>query len=59
MAVPFRKTSKKAKRQRRTHFKLVASILTNCKNCGTSIKPHRICRFCGWYKGKEVIKVNS
>lgn len=59
MAVPFRKTSKQAKNKRRTHFKLTASALTNCKNCGTSIKPHRVCRLCGWYKDKEVIKVKN
>ncbi len=57
MAVPFRKTSKAAKRKRRTHFKLDAIQLTLCTNCGFSIKPHHVCKQCGFYKGNEVVKV--
>lgn len=58
MAVPFRRTSKTRKAKRRTHFKLFAPTLINCQNCGVNVKPHRICKNCGWYKGKEVIKVD-
>ncbi|AXF96622.1 50S ribosomal protein L32 [Spiroplasma phoeniceum] len=58
MAVPFRKKSKQAKRKRRTHFKLVGATLIACKNCGALIKPHRVCRECGYYKDKEVIRVD-
>ncbi len=59
MAVPFRKTSRTAKRKRRTHFKLSIPVLTLCSNCGFSIKPHHICKECGFYKGKEAIKINK
>ena len=55
MAVPFRRTSKTKKRMRRTHLKKEASTITTCKNCGASIKPHRMCTKCGYYKGKEVV----
>ncbi|WP_381415008.1 50S ribosomal protein L32 [Spiroplasma endosymbiont of Anurida maritima] len=58
MAVPFRKTSKQQKRKRRTHFKLGSLTLISCTNCGTTIKPHRVCKECGYYKNKEVIKVD-
>ena len=58
MAVPFRKTSKQAKRKRRTHFKLALATLTTCSNCGATIKPHRVCRECGYYKNKEIVKAN-
>lgn len=56
MAVPFRKVSKTSGRMRRTHYKLEATATIKCKNCGASIKPHRVCPECGFYKGKEVTK---
>ncbi len=58
MAVPFRKTSKTAKRKRRTHFKLNLLKLVICKNCGASTKSHHVCKECGFYKDKEVVKVD-
>ncbi len=56
MAVPFRKVSKTRKRMRRSHNALVADTMTKCPNCGAAIKPHRVCKACGQYKGKEVLK---
>lgn len=58
MAVPFRRTSKTRKRKRRTHFKVTLPGVTTCPNCGETIKPHRACRNCGFYKGKEVVEKN-
>ena len=56
MAVPFRRTSKTAKRLRRTHFKLSVSGLVTCPNCGATIKSHNVCPKCGYYNGKQVVK---
>jgi len=56
MAVPFRKISKTRGRMRRTHYKLEAANTVVCKNCGASIKPHRVCPECGFYKGKNVME---
>lgn len=58
-AVPFRRVSKTAKRQRRTHLKKESPTITTCKQCGSKIAPHRACPKCGYYKGKEVIKVEK
>ncbi len=55
MAVPFRRTSKTKKRMRRTHLKKTLPKTTTCPNCGATIKPHRVCTKCGFYKNKEVI----
>ncbi len=55
-AVPFRRTSKTAKRQRRTHLKKEAPTVITCPKCGSVLEPHRACTKCGYYKGKEVIK---
>ncbi len=56
MAVPFRRTSKTAKRLRRTHFKLSAPGLVKCPNCGAMIKSHNVCPKCGYYGGKNVME---
>ncbi len=55
MAVPFRRTSKTKKRMRRTHLKKEVGALTKCPNCGETLRPHRACTKCGYYKNKEVI----
>lgn len=56
MAVPQRRTSKTAKRMRRSHYKLTVSGINECPNCGKMIKQHTVCPHCGYYDGKEVIK---
>ena len=58
-AVPFRKTSKTRKRMRRTHYKISANGTTKCPKCGATIRPHRVCKECGFYKGKEVVSKNE
>ncbi len=55
MAVPARKMSKTSSRMRRTHYKISEKTTTTCPKCGATIKPHRVCKECGFYKGKEVI----
>lgn len=57
MAVPFRRTSKRVKRERRSHIKLTAANLATCSNCKAQIIPHRVCKHCGFYKGKKVMDV--
>ncbi len=57
MAVPFRRTSKTKKRMRRTHLKKTVGALTTCPKCGATLRPHRACTKCGYYKDTEVIKV--
>jgi len=55
MAVPFRRTSKSAKRKRRTHFKLSVPGMVVCPNCGEMKLSHRVCKECGYYNGKTVL----
>lgn len=55
MAVPKRRTSKKVKRQRRTHQKLHLPNMVECSNCGEYTLPHRVCKECGHYGDKEVV----
>ncbi len=56
MAVPRRRTSKTAKRKRRTHFKLEAIGASLCSHCGQSKPQHTVCPHCGYYNGREVVE---
>ena len=57
MPVPKKKTTRARRGKRRAHIKLTKSTLIKCSKCGKFILPHRVCPYCGWYKGKEVIKI--
>lgn len=59
MAVPKRKTSKARRDKRRSNvWKLDAPALSKCSNCGEYKLAHRVCGNCGYYNGREVIKVD-
>lgn len=55
MAVPKRKVSKSRRDKRRTHWKLEMPGLARCPQCHEFKLPHRVCKSCGYYKGKEVV----
>ena len=59
MAVPKRKSSKARKNKRRSNvWKISAPAFSKCPNCGALTVPHRVCKNCGFYKGREVIKMD-
>lgn len=56
MAVPKRKTSKTRRDKRRSSsYKLPRVTITTCPNCGSPKLPHRVCKECGYYDGKQVV----
>lgn len=57
MAVQQRRVSKSRKNMRRSHHALKPATTTECKKCGKPVKPHRVCKSCGYYKGKKVLEV--
>ena len=59
MAVPKKKTSKSRKGMRRSHDGLTAPSYAECPQCHEMARPHHICGHCGYYKGKEVMEVES
>ena len=59
MAVPKCKQSKARSRARRAHWKLDVPNLVKCSRCHSLKMPHRVCKECGFYAGKEVIKIEA
>ncbi|MBQ1263753.1 MAG: 50S ribosomal protein L32 [Oscillospiraceae bacterium] len=60
MAVPKRKHSQARRDKRRSNvWKLQLPAFSKCTQCGELKMPHRVCPHCGYYKGKEVVKVEA
>ncbi|MFA6079658.1 MAG: 50S ribosomal protein L32 [Candidatus Omnitrophota bacterium] len=60
MALPKRKHSKARRDKRRGgQRKPVAVNLSICTQCKKKILPHRVCPYCGYYKGKPVIVLKT
>ena len=60
MAVPKRKVSRARRDKRRSSvWKLTAPALSKCTQCGELKGPHRGCSACGFYKGREIIKIEA
>jgi large subunit ribosomal protein L32 len=59
MPVPKRKTSQSKRDSRRAQDKLSFETASTCPQCKSPKLPHRACRKCGTYKGREVIVLES
>lgn len=55
MPLPKRQHSKQRGRKRRTHWKATVASLCPCSQCQKPIVPHRICPFCGYYRGTQIV----
>ena len=59
MAVPKGKVSKARRNSRRANWKLSLPGITECPQCHEMKLMHRVCKNCGYYNGKQVLKVNE
>lgn len=58
MAVPKRKTGKARRdKKRASSYRLTKATISECPQCHEPKLPHRVCKACGYYKGREVIDV--
>ena len=56
---PKNKSSKARRDKRRANWKMSAMNLVKCSKCGALMMPHRVCKACGSYNKKEIIKVED
>lgn len=54
--LPKRRHSTRRGGKRQAAIKLNLPKLVKCANCGSFRLPHRACKNCGYYAGKEVVK---
>lgn len=59
MAVPKGKVSKARRNSRRANWKLSMPGIVACSQCKTMKLAHRVCKKCGYYDGKQVIKIEE
>ena len=60
MAVPKSKVSRQRRDKRRSSvWKLEAPSIVKCQNCGAYHLPHRVCKACGQYNGRQVLAVEE
>jgi large subunit ribosomal protein L32 len=59
MPNPKRRHSNTRTRKRRTHDVMTVANTSGCTNCGKPIRSHRVCPFCGYYKGRQVIQIKT
>jgi large subunit ribosomal protein L32 len=57
VSLPKRRTTRSKRNMRRAnHDKVAAPTIVPCANCGAMMVPHRVCKACGHYDGKEIVK---
>jgi large subunit ribosomal protein L32 len=54
-----RKYAKSRQRERRGHMKIPASNIGTCPQCHSPRLSHHACPACGYYDGREAIKVKA
>lgn len=53
---PKNRTSRARRDSRRANWKMSASNLVKCSHCGALMLPHHVCKACGYYNKKEIVK---
>ncbi len=56
---PKNKSSKSHRDMRRANWKMNAPTLVKCSKCGALTMPHRVCKSCGSYNKREIVKVED
>jgi large subunit ribosomal protein L32 len=59
MALQTQRRTKSSKKRRASHFALKKTNFTTCSHCQKPVRPHYACPNCGYYKGREVVKIET
>lgn len=54
--LPKKKRSKGRQTNRKLAFSYKLKSMNKCLNCNELVIPHTVCRNCGYYRGREVVK---
>ncbi len=57
--LPKRKYAKARQGERRQHLGLISPVTVDCPQCHSPKMPHRVCKTCGTYDGREVVAVKT
>lgn len=56
---PKKRHSRQRQGKRRAHIKLLTQKIQKCPNCNNMALTHRVCANCGFYKGKQILKIKT
>jgi len=59
MGLPGHRRTRSHKKRRASHFALGKINFSLCPKCKKPVLPHHVCGFCGFYSGKEVLKMKA
>ncbi len=59
MGLPGHRRTSSHKRRRAAHFALKKLSLTVCGKCKKPVLQHTMCKFCGTYMGRTIVKVKG
>jgi len=59
MALPKRRHSHARTAQKRAHLALAVPRYVVCAKCEAPVMPHNVCRKCGSYQGRQVLKIRE
>jgi large subunit ribosomal protein L32 len=59
MAVPKKRKSNSRTGTHRAHLALEVNRWVECPQCREPVSLHRVCGACGYYRGREVLKVKA
>ena len=59
MAEPKKRLTSTRSGNRRSHIKAKKIILNYCPKCKSPVMSHRVCQNCGFYKGKDILKIEE
>jgi large subunit ribosomal protein L32 len=58
-ALPKKKLSRARSGKRAAAQKLKIRQLVSCANCGKPVRSHVVCPYCGFYKGRQILKIEE
>jgi large subunit ribosomal protein L32 len=59
MGLPKRKVSHARQGDRRAHAALTTPHLVECSHCHQPRLTHHACPNCGWYRGRQVLRIKT